>query len=186
MSENTISDQKILDLWRDINFKGSYRGVKTFQILLKTDLNIDVSEQRLYKVLKSDPVFLIHAKPKRKYDRRKFDLNYYGELIQSDIAYMFEFKEYKYFLVVIDCFSSKIYAEPLKNKSSIETLKTFESILKKFDFSVITKLETDQGTEFSLVKKYCLKNNIVFKYKYGQNKARYLNVSYLFLSPSCH
>ena len=52
----TISDKKILELWRDPNFSGSYRGIKTFQTLLKTDLNIDVEENRLYKVIKNDPI----------------------------------------------------------------------------------------------------------------------------------
>lgn len=170
MSDN-ISDEEILKLWRDVNFGGSYRGVKTFQILLKTDLDIDVSENRLYKILKQDPIFLIHARPLKVYDRRKFDLNYYGEVFQSDIAYMFDYESYKYFIVVIDCYSSKTYAEPLKSKTSQEVLIRFKSILKKFNCDV-TKLETDQGTEFSFVKTFCKANNILFKYKFGKNKAR--------------
>ena len=56
----TVSDKKLLELWRDPSFTGSYRGIKTFQTLLKTDLNIDVSEEHLYKVIKTDPIFLIH------------------------------------------------------------------------------------------------------------------------------
>lgn len=58
-----VSDEDLLKLWRDPTFSGSYRGIKTFQILLKTDKNIDVSENRLYKVIKKDPIFLIHQKP---------------------------------------------------------------------------------------------------------------------------
>lgn len=168
-----ISDEEILRLWHDKDFKGSFRGVKTFQILLKTDLNIDVPENRLYKVLKTDSVYLLHAKPKRKFDRRKFDINYYGELVQCDLAYIFQFENYKYFLLVIDAFSSKIFTYPLKDKTAVETLKAFQIILQKFKFDSITKLEADQGTEFSLVKEYCKKHKIVFKYKYGKNKARF-------------
>ncbi len=48
-----ISDQKILELWRDPTFSGSYRGIRTFQLLLKTDLNIDISQNRLYSILKN-------------------------------------------------------------------------------------------------------------------------------------
>ena len=36
----TVSDKRLLQLWRDPNFSGSYRGIKTFQTLLKTDLNV--------------------------------------------------------------------------------------------------------------------------------------------------
>lgn len=167
----TISDDKILKLWRDINFSGSYRGVKTFQILLKTDLNIDISEERLYSVLKKDSIYLIHARPKRNFDRRKFDLNYVGELVQSDIAYMFEYNDFKYFLLLIDCFTNQIYAVAIKDKSSNTVLNSFKELLNKLSYQ-ITKLETDQGKEFALIKKYCLKNQIVFKYKFGRNKAR--------------
>lgn len=169
---STISDEELLKLWRDINFKGSYRGVKTFQTLLKTDLNIEVSENRLYKVLKTDPIYLIHVKPKRNFDRRHYDLNYYGELIQSDIAYMFPYKDYKYFLIIVDAYSLKTFAKPLKSKTSNETLSVFENILTKFSFPSISKLETDQGSEFNLIKEYCKKNHIIFKYKFGKNKAR--------------
>ena len=56
----SVSDEEILKLWRDPNFAGSYRGVRAFQTLLKTDLNIDVSEQRLLNILKTDPLFLMH------------------------------------------------------------------------------------------------------------------------------
>lgn len=169
---DSISDNDILKLWHDKNFKGSFRGVKTFQILLKTDLNIDVSEKRLYKVLKSDATYLIHAKPQRKFERRKFDINYYGELVQCDIAYMFQYENYKFFLVLIDAYSSKIYAKSLKTKTSEETFHAFEKLLNKFKFPQISKIETDQGKEFSLIKKYCVNHNIIFKYKYGKNKAR--------------
>ena len=48
-----ISDDKLLELWRDPIFS----GMKTFQILLKTDLNINLSESRLFKILRNDQIF---------------------------------------------------------------------------------------------------------------------------------
>jgi len=59
----TVSDEQLLQLWRGPNFSGSYRGIKSFQILLKTDKNINVSQDRLYSVLKKDRIFLIHQRP---------------------------------------------------------------------------------------------------------------------------
>jgi hypothetical protein len=105
----TISDEELLQLWKDPKFSGSFRGVKTFQTLLKTDRNIDVSENRLYQVLKKEPLYLVHLQPQRKFERRHYDVRYYGELVQADIAYMVTFNEYKYFLLLTDCFSSKIF-----------------------------------------------------------------------------
>lgn len=78
-----VSDQEISQLWRDPNFSGSYRGIKTFQILLKTDKNIDISEKQLYRILKKDSIFLIHQKPARNFDRRPYDIRFYGETVQA-------------------------------------------------------------------------------------------------------
>ena len=49
---NKVSDKTILELWRSPQFSASYRGVSTFKKILKTDLNIDISEARLYDILK--------------------------------------------------------------------------------------------------------------------------------------
>jgi len=41
------------------------------------------------------------------------------------------------------------------------------------DYWIITKFECDQGTEFAKFKKFCKENEIIFKYKNGQNKASF-------------
>ncbi len=168
-----ISDKKILQLWRSPTFSGSYRGIKTFQILLKTDLNIDVSQERLYNILKTDPIFLIHQQPIRNFERRVYDVRNYGELVQADIAYMFEFESYKYFLILVDCFSSKTFAVPLKSKDSQTVAKAFEDIFKEFD-AKIYEIQTDRGKEFlGDCKKLFTKRQILYRQKFGKNKANY-------------
>ena len=87
--KKTLSDSELLELWHNPSFTGSFRGVRTFQRLLKTDLNLDVSENRLHNILKTDTLFLIHQKPKRNFDRRKYNVHFYGQLVQIDLAYMF-------------------------------------------------------------------------------------------------
>jgi hypothetical protein len=168
-----ISDQRILELWKSPEFTGSYRGIKTFQILLKTDLDIDVSEKHLYNVLKTDSTFLIHQKPQRKFDRRQYDLNNYGELVQADIAYMFNFDGFKYFLLAVDCFSSKVFVVPLKSKESKAVAKAFEEIISKFD-APIYEIQTDRGKEFlGPCKKLFEEKHIYYKTKFGKNKANF-------------
>ena len=168
-----VSDQKLLQLWRDPTFDGSYRGIKSFKILLKTDLNIDVSEQKLYKLLKTDPIFLIHQKPKRNFERRHYDVRNYGELVQADIAYMFEFKSYKYFLLVVDCFSGKIFTVPLKNKDSVSVAKAFEIVFQEFQADIY-EIQTDRGKEFlGPCKKLLSEKKILYRTKQGKNKANY-------------
>ena len=173
MSITNVSDKKLLELWRDPNFAGSYRGIKTFQIFLKTDLNIDVSENRLYKIIRNDPIFIIHQRPQRKIERRSYDVNNYGELVQADIAYMFNFDDYKYFLLLIDCFSSKIFTVPLKSRDSKTVAEAFEKLFEEFK-GTIYEIQTDRGKEFlGPCKKLFHEKNIVSRTKFGKNKANY-------------
>ena len=148
-----ISDKRLIELWKDPLFAGSYRGISTFKIFLKTDFDIDVSQNRLYKVLKQEPLYLMHLRPQRQFDRRHYDLHFYGELVQADIAYMFPHNEYKYFLLVIDCYSSKIFTYSLKSKDSKSVRKAFEEIFKEFK-AKISVLQTDKGeVGISMIKR---------------------------------
>lgn len=167
-----ISDSKLLQLWKDPHFEGSFRGAKAFQTILKTNLNINVSERRLRNLFLTDKLYLIHQK-RRSTDRRKYDLNFIGELLQADLAYMFDYEGFKYFLLVVDCFSSKLFVEPLKDKSSASVTKAFKKIFSQFG-TKIYKIESDRGSEFKGSTKVLFKKqNIFFKRKFGQHKANF-------------
>ena len=66
----TISNDEILKLWHSVLFSGSFSGIKTFQTCLKLEKDIDVSEARLYSILKKDSIFIIHQKRQKELDRR--------------------------------------------------------------------------------------------------------------------
>ena len=102
----SISDKQILELWSNIDFLGAFRGVHYFQILLKTDLGIDVSESRLYRVLQNEPIFLMHQRKYRPIKRRTYITHSYGSLVQADCAYMVpdETTKQKFFLLVVDVY----------------------------------------------------------------------------------
>jgi len=172
----SVSDEEILKLWRDPTFSGSYRGVKAFQTLLKTDLNIDIPEKRIVDVLKTDPLFLIHQTPKRHFKRRTYNVHFYGELVQADIAFMFSDSETKrkYFLLVIDVFSFKIFTKSLKDRSSESVAEALKQIIKEFK-EPIYEIQTDQGREFlgKDVRNLLKKDKIFLKFKYGKNKANF-------------
>jgi len=108
-------DEKIIQLWRDPSFSGSYRGIKTFQMFLKTDKNINVSEEKLYSIMMKDPIYVMHLQ-RKKVNRRPYYLSNVGELVQSDLANMFPYEDYKYFIIFIDCFSNQLNLQALKTK----------------------------------------------------------------------
>ena len=175
-NDSDVDDDTILKYWRDIDFPGSFGGVKTFQALLKSDLNIDVSEKKLYNILKKDQIFLLHQIKSNYVNRRNYITHHYGEIVQADVAFMFPdpTMDYKYFLLVIDVYSNKIFVEPLKDKSSATVAKQLETIFKSFG-SPIYKLETDKGTEFTGKEcKTLFKDlKIFFKTKKGLHKASF-------------
>jgi len=79
MSE--VTDKKLLELWKDPYFEGSFRGILAFQTILKTNLNIDVSQKRLRELFRKEKFYLIHQK-RKIIVRRSYDLNFIGELVQ--------------------------------------------------------------------------------------------------------
>lgn len=140
-TKSNISDEQIKALWH--NPKIGYRGIKTFQVFLKTDYNIDISQQRLYRILKEDPLYLIHLTPPKKIERRSYDVKFIGELLQMDLAQMFEFDDYKYFLIVTDCFSSKIWTRNLKSKTAKTVFEALKDIIESLSFP-IQEIESDR------------------------------------------
>jgi hypothetical protein len=68
--EKNLSDQEIKKLWYSPLFSGSFAGIKTFQLCLKLEKDIDVKESRLYSILKEDPIFIIHQKRHKELSRR--------------------------------------------------------------------------------------------------------------------
>lgn len=136
-----ISDSKIQELWH--NPKIGYHGIKTFQVLLKTNYNIDVPQQRLYKILKEDPLYLVHLTPKRNFERRSYDVRFPGQLLQMDLGELFEYKSFKFFLIVTDCFSSKVWTRNLKSKQATVVCDALKDIINSLDYQV-QEIESDR------------------------------------------
>jgi hypothetical protein len=52
-----LSDEQILNLYKDIDFPGSWSGARTFQMFLKLNKNEYVTLHRIYKILKQIPQY---------------------------------------------------------------------------------------------------------------------------------
>jgi hypothetical protein len=59
-----LSDEQILNLYKDTVFPGSWSGARTFQMFLKLNKNEYVTLHRIYKILKQIPQYYISAKIK--------------------------------------------------------------------------------------------------------------------------
>ena len=74
------------------------------------------------------------------------------DLLQIDM-YSKHNNNYKFLLIVIDCFSKFVWCKPLKTKSAQEVTDAFESVLKENNGKrKPNNLQTDQGREFFNIK----------------------------------
>lgn len=116
----------------------------------------------------------LHKPIRRNFPRRRTIIKGLDDLWQADLAqmdtYMKDNKHFKYFLVVIDCFSKYVWARPLKSKSADEVTNAFSAILKESK-RIPKNLNTDQATEFynasfqKLMKQYNINHYSTFSHK---------------------
>ena len=88
---------------------------------------------------------------KKKFPRRKVIARFPFEVFMADLIEYPQYKHvnhgYCFILVMIDCFSKKAYAVPMKKKNKEWAADAFESVFKNFDEYPIN-LVTDGGLEF--------------------------------------
>ena len=125
--------EKLEQLYKDVKSVPNY-SAKINEFLRKNDVH------GVYKRIS-----------KRKFPRRRviaycpFDL-FMADLIEYPLEKYIN-RGYKFILILIDCFTKKLYAAPMKKKTKEWTADAFESIFKKFDQFPV-HLVTDGGLEF--------------------------------------
>lgn len=114
----------------------------------------------------------LHKPIRKNFKRRRTIIKGFDDLWQSDLCQLQQFmknnKNYKYILVVIDCFSKYVWTKPLKTKTGVEVTESFETILKEAKGRKPMNLQTDQGKEYynthfkTLLKKYTINHYSTF------------------------
>lgn len=130
----------------------------------------------------------LHKQRRKRFRRRPFVVYDPYDSIQADLVfynsseYYTQNSYYKYILCVIDMFSKKAYAEPLKTKSSLEVGTALDKIILSMPITP-RKLMVDAGTEFSGASN-TIYNIIVRKYKVGitfVNRGNNFDLRWLFM-----
>ena len=57
MSNENLSDQEILRLWKDPLFPAAFAGARNLKLILKTDLGVEVPLSRINRILHQEPIF---------------------------------------------------------------------------------------------------------------------------------
>ena len=106
---------------------------------------------KILKYLRKNTTHSLFKRKRRKFPRRKIITRYPGNIVQSDLIDMQKFSGsnsgYNYILVVIDCFSKKLWTRPLKTKRGQETADALRAILESMKYPVQTMI-FDEGLEY--------------------------------------
>ena len=106
---------------------------------------------KLKRYFRKNEIASLHKSRRKKFPRRRVITQYPGQIIQSDLIDMQKFSSinsgYSFMLVVIDCFSKKLWIEPLKNKSGRETAEKLRKIFLQMRFPV-QSIIFDRGLEY--------------------------------------
>lgn len=93
----------------------------------------------------------IHRPARRNYGRLRTQMRGINDTLQADLVEMIPYARHnrgmKYILTVINIFSKKAYARPLKNKSAEDVKMALESIIRSLGHP-IRHIHTDRGREF--------------------------------------
>ena len=129
---------------------------------LYTDIkSVPSYSSKITSFLRQNTVHSLHRRiVKKKFPRRRIITYFPFQIFQADLIeysqrhFSMVNKGFKYILIVIDCFSKKVYAYPVKRKNADYMSDAFQNIFNKLDHYP-NSLITDQGLEFynSKVKK---------------------------------
>lgn len=84
-------------------------------------------------------------KPKKRFPRRQYDTQSYLELVQCDLGQMYEKDGFKYFLVIVDVYTNKIWLYNLKSKDTKTVKKAFDEFFAEVSPDLPTIISSDQG-----------------------------------------
>jgi len=169
MTGKVTKESELHNLLKKIYFTPSHAGSFSSASILKRVLN----EQYGYKAsmnviqnwLKKNRSYNMHKQMKKNFKRNPIVAHYIDQQWQADLLFLPDLGQfndgYKIVLICIDIVSRYAWAEPMKDKTGIETSRAFESILKtNAKGRKPDKLQTDDGKEFfnshfkNLMEKY--------------------------------
>jgi hypothetical protein len=157
MMSNTELLRKV---YYDIKNPASFSSAeKLYQEARKYDTNI--TRQDVIDFLSGEIAYTLHRRAVRRYPRNPIIVSRPNEMAQSDLIDMQKYAPdnngFRYILTLIDVFSKKAFAIPIKGKTGRAVSEALKEIFTQY---VPKNLQTDEGSEYknkevqSLLKKY--------------------------------
>ena len=153
-------ENEIQKLYEDNDFPGIEK-----LYLLARNKGLKVSRKEVALVVMNNRVHQLYKKPPKKSNHPIVapanDIEYQMDLLDMSKFYATN-SHYRYILIMIDIFSRRGFATPIKTKSAENTL---EGIKKGFEYLGVPKIiASDNGSEFlGVVSKFFSEKNIAQK-----------------------
>ena len=109
------------------------------------------TQEETKKWLQGQRVYTLHKPARKRYNTRRYKVIGPYWLWQADLVETIPYEKvnegFRYLLTVVDVFSRKAWARPLKRKTGASVRTAFDDILQN-EGRAPRKLQTDQGKEF--------------------------------------
>ena len=139
-----LTDDFIKQLYTDPDFEGSFSGIQRMRHFIEQKYQECISLNRLARIMNSLPEYMYQLKPIRKYNLRSYQVDGFGQLLECDLGFMPNYLNFRYFLLMIDCFSEKIFAIALRKKNATVVGRALQIIIDQIN-SPISCIQSDQG-----------------------------------------
>ena len=124
--------QKLIKLWSDESFSGSFTGVKNFQTHLLLQKNIRVSKTLIRKALTRLPEYSTTITRKYKFRRRQYSVSASRELGEIDYAFFKDISQgFIGFVCLIDAYNRFVFVEKIRSKGNKELEKKLKRLFRR-------------------------------------------------------
>ena len=138
-------------IYRNPENPASFSSVDKLYRAIKDEGRFRITRKKLKNWLATQETYTLHRSAKRKYSRRKVIANgpfYQADADLADMALLSRYNDgFKYFLLVIDVFSKKVWTQPLENKTAPSVVEAFKTLFAE-EGIVFEHIRTDGGGEF--------------------------------------
>lgn len=154
-------DKELSDVYYNLRNPNSYGSINK----LMQATNNRYKRENVARWLAAQDAYTLHKQRIKRFQRCRFFVPTINNLFQADLCDMQSLSRYnrgiKYIMTVIDCFSRKAWAFPLKNKKSESIITAFKRLFKETKPKYV---QTDKGKEYlnAPVQSFLRKNQVKF------------------------
>ena len=174
-SNDDLNEDLEFDLrrkWSTLDSPISFSGIsKIYEYY-----NKQISRKEIERILSTIPTYTKYKQRKKSNLHNPFFIYYLHQQWQIDVTYIIDLGKYNdnilYLLIVMECFSRKIFVVPMKSRTSKDVVKCFTKIHLHVGYTPHT-IYVDQGSEFNSIifKNYCNQHNITLIFSQSVTKA---------------